>query len=70
MVSVLADIMLIHMQIHNYEDKIQILSVMADPRNQDRENMEKAAELLKGTEDSVWEGRSILVCCVCMFWRF
>lgn len=60
LVSVLADIMLIHMQIHNYEDKIQILSVMADPGNQDRENMEKAAELLKGTEDSVWEGRSIL----------
>lgn len=56
---VLADGCFIHMMISGYQEKIQILSVMAE--GQGKDNLDTAAALLKGTQDSDGEnGRRAL----------
>ena len=59
LILILADGFFIHMMIGSYQEKIQILSVMAE--EQGKNNLDTAVSLLKGTQDSHGgEGRRAL----------
>lgn len=60
-VLALADWLLIEIQLRNYDEKIEILSVMIEEQKKGADSLSTAAGLLKGTGDSAGEtGRDIL----------
>lgn len=61
LVLVLTDWMLINIQVRNYNEKIEILTVMMEEQQKGTDSLTTAAELLKGVEDPAGAaGRDIL----------